>query len=316
MFFILNLICCIILESAAWASPCCARSPAVPMIVMDDDYTQINLGTSYVNAILETDDQGNSNGLALDSDRNATFRVELSRKISERFQLGAVLNYTNHYTRTGNNRDSQWGWGDSRFSVMYDSSRDKPQAGRSDQLFFFSTVTLPTGRSIYYAQSDTAADVTGDGFFTTTAGGFYLKKFKAWDTMLVSELHYSIPRQFTTPDQLKVNPGLGGSLGVGLGYSPGQGPFRVGMRVQPRLDQAKIIPQIKSQVGNSSFIFITDVALDLGLAVGERQVIIFSYIDQTLLGYSINASLNRIGVLIYQFRWPEPGADQSHGMPY
>ena len=291
--------------SQVQAAPCCARSPAVPMIVMGDNQAQINLGSGFVNVVAETDDHGVPQfGSPADSESNLTYRIDFSGLISDRLQVGLTLNYLNHSVTNDYLGNTEWGWGDTRVNVAYEFLPVWKYSEWKPQGYVFSSLTVPTGRPIYYSQSDAATDVMGDGFFTLSVGTLFTKRIEAWDGFIITELHYSLPREFSGEvETIQVKPGFGGSMGIGFGWSPGEGPVRIGMRLQPRVDQAKIVPEIRSRIGSSPIISLCDFGIDFAWMASQTQTLMLSYTDQTLIGYAINSNLNRIYALNYQFRW-------------
>ena len=289
----------------AQASACCARSSAVPILIVGDDQSQINFGIAQGKVVAETTEEGVPIfGSPDESETNITYRADVATLLSDRFQVGVSVPVVQHMISFSNRSDSGVGLGDVRVSVGYevipvwDYSKWKPQG------FIFSLVTLPSGRSVYESLSPTASDVTGNGFYSVSVGSLFLKRWDAWDTFFISEIHYSLPRTFeSNSDPLFVKPGFGASAGLGVGFSPKEGPVRLGLRIQPRYDQPRQVPSMSLGLPQGRFLSVWDTGFDVSYMVSGSDTLMVSYTDQTLLGEAINSNLNRVFAINFQHRW-------------
>jgi hypothetical protein len=270
-----------------------------------DDEAQLNFGVAVGSSVARSLSNGNTIfGSSQFSDVSRSFRMDGAILLSDRFQIGGGASLVQREVVQSSYAESAVGLGDSRISLAYEVlpvwnySQWKPQG------YIFSVVTLPTGRSIYESQNNMASDVMGNGFYSFSVGSLWLKRWTVWDTFLLEEVHYSMTRTFNyAGDVFNVSPGWGGSIGLGMGASPGGGNTRLGVRVQPRIDQARSISVESLKSGAQSHVMSCDVGMDISYLLGTTETIMFSYTDQTLLGPSMNTNLNRSFALNFQHRW-------------
>jgi hypothetical protein len=238
------------------------------------------------------------------SDIIHTIRLDGAMLLSDRVQLGVSLSLAQHNVANGEISDHAVGLGDTRISLAYELLPLWTYSAWKPQGFTFLILTLPTGRSVYEAQSTTASDVLGNGFYAASTGVIFIKQWGTWDAFLMPELHYSIPRTFSNPHySFQVHPGFGGSVAMGGGLSPSGTNSRLGLRIQPRSDQSRSIPEMTSDLKDIATTFTCDVALDLSYRLGSTDTIMVSYVDQTLLGPAANSNLNRTLGVSFQHRW-------------
>lgn len=287
-----------------WSAACCARSAAVPILIVGDDEVQFNLGMSLASVVGEASSEGIPIfGSPNTSENTKLFRIEGAFLFSDRFQAGVGLNLVNHTITRSALTDSLTGIGDLRVSLGYEILPSWTYSNWKPQGFLFSVVTFPTGRSTYESESSTAADVTGNGFYAFSVGSLFIKRWSRWDVFFVPEVHYSLPRTFySSTSSLFVEPGFGGSVGLGIGLSPGGGSFRMGFRLQPRVDQAKYAPAMDAGFYRG-FLANCDTGLDLAYLLTSNDTVMVSYTDQTLLGPAVNSNLSRVFGLNLQHRW-------------
>ncbi len=298
---ILGLIfCCLFNFQYAAAAACCARNSAVPVLIVGEDEAQFNFGMSLGAVVAEVCDEGIPVfGSPETSEINQLYRLEGALLLSDRFQVGMSLNGVNHRITKPARTDSQLGIGDTRISLGYEYLPSWTYSSWKPQGFLFSVLTFPTGRSSYEFESLTAADVTGNGFYSVSIGSLLIKRWTVWDVFMVPEVHYSLPRTFKIGE---VEPGFGGSIGFGVGMSPWEGNFRLGLRVQPRVDQSRYIAFRNSDLSRG-ILANCDTGLDIAYLVTSNDTLMISYIDQTLLGPAINSNLSRVFGLNFQHRW-------------
>jgi hypothetical protein len=282
-----------------FAAPCCSRNSSVPIVIAGDDEAQVNFGHSVgtVVAQVPTSDSPDSSQYVL------TSRLEAAFLLSDRFQAGVGLPLVyNRYT-SGAGTSSSVGIGDIKFSLAYEVMPVWSYSDWKPQGYLFSMITAPTGRSLYDSVSG-STDITGNGYFAASLGALFLKRWTLWDVFFVPEVHYGLPRHYQEEGAIHVvQPGFGGSLGLGIGYSPRGGNLRIGMRVQPRLDQTSLISGPRALDSDRGWISNCDAAIDLAYMLGSHDTIMVSYLDQTVLGYASNTTLTRSVGINYQHRW-------------
>jgi len=293
------------LSRPSWAAPCCARNSATPMLIVGDDEAQINVGTALANAVADTA----ADGIPIfhspnTSDVSQTFRLDGAVLISDRLQLGTSISVMNHSVSDFGVTDSTFALGDARLSVGYEALPAWSYSEWKPQIFLFSLVTFPTGRSKFESQKPTSSDVTGNGFYAVSVGSLVVKRWALWDMFLVPEIHYAIPRTFqTSSGSLSSMPGFGGSFGLGVGVSPGGGDLRLGVRVQPRLDQAATTTNAGITSFGAGMLSVCDTGLDASYLFNTTDTLMVSYTDQTLLGVATNLPLTRSLAINFQHRW-------------
>ncbi len=289
----------------SWGAACCARSSATPTLILGEDSAQVGVGASVGAMVAEASEDGAAIFRSPHtSDITQSFRMDGAFLLSDRWQAGLSVTMTQHRVSQSRINDSTFGMGDSRISLAYEWLPSWTYSVWRPQSYLFTTVTLPTGKSVYDSNSNLAADVTGNGFYSFSLGSIFLKRWVIWDVFFMPEVHYSLPRDFAMDSRnIRVFPGFGGSMGIGGGVSPGAGPIRLGMRIQPRLDQARLIPAVDARAQERSVLASCDVGFDLSLLIGTQDTIMVSYTDQTLLGPAMNSNLNRSLGVNFQHRW-------------
>jgi hypothetical protein len=292
----------------AWSAACCARSAAAPFLILTDDEAQLSFGVSAVDAVAHVDPEGYLSSPA-GRDFTSQFRADGAVLVSDRWQLGISAALVGRSINPSTNPDFNLGMGDTRLSFGYEVLPSWSYSVWRPQGFLFAVVSLPTGKSKYEKSDHLAgADVTGLGFYSAALGGILLKRWKNFDAFVIGEFHYSLPRTFGVgANSLAVTPGFGVSTGLGLGWSPNAGAFRLGFRLQPRVDQ---LPQERGVLSAPSpsgvgphLIANCDTGFDLSYMLGSSQTLMVSYTDQTLLGHAVNTNLNRVIAFNFQHRW-------------
>lgn len=305
-FFLIVCVLALTISDRTWASACCARNSAAPNLIVGDDRAQFNLGLAVGGVVAEATSEGAAIfGSPQASDWLRTYRLDGTILLSDRWQVGLGLAFVDHDVAQGELSDSGSSFGDTRLSLGYEFLPAWTYSPWKPQGFLFAVITLPTGRSIFEQQGLLAGDVTGNGFYSLSCGAFFLKRFGHWDTFAVSEVHYSLPRAFQDSHgfEFQAYPGFGGSAGAGGGVSPGGGAVRLGLRIQPRLDQPQLIPAFHRQDMRAEVAMTCDLGVDMSYLLNPTNTVWLSFVDQTLLGPAMNSNLNRILSVNYQHRW-------------
>ncbi len=279
-----------------------------------DDRAQLNVATSVSGVVAQV---GNSGVPRFNSQQTSemtqTLRLEGATLLTDQLQIGlGVPLVRSSFSTSSQRQESSTGLGDVRVSLGYEILPLWNYSVWRPQGYLFSVLTLPTGRSRYDSRLPTSTDITGNGFFSASLGSLWLKRWTQWDVFLVSELHYGFERSFALSDgeSLAVSPGVGGSVGLGVGFSPPAFPLRIGLRLQPRWDQTRqvsssafLTPPALTPTSLRGLVTSTDTALDLAYMLGAEDTVMASYTDQTLLGRAQNTPLNRTLSVTYQHRW-------------
>jgi hypothetical protein len=303
-FFAFILVSFPILEQAIWAAPCCARGSATPNLVVGDDEAQISFGFSHASVAAEVGDGGRPRWVSRDySEFNQNLRMDGAILISDRWQLGAGLSFVRHSISAEKEVAATTALGDSRINLGYEVLPYWNYSAWRPQGYLFTSLNIPTGTSMYNYTNPLGSDITGSGFFSLSVGSLLLKRWSQWDAFLIPEVHYAVPKRFTKDgDSQFVEPGFGGSIGLGGGFSPLESAFRFGFRIQPRFDQ----PRNGSFFQNNSkagWITSCDVGLDASMILGATDTVIVSYTDQTWIGPARYSNLNQTFAINLQHRW-------------
>jgi hypothetical protein len=295
----------ILASNNVWAAACCARSAATPILILGDDEAQINVGFSFAKVLAEPLDTGTVVWKDPDtSELNRIIKVDGATLITDRFQVGASLNLVNHRISGVGVSESRTALGDMRVSGGYEILPSWEYSIWKPQGYLFTVLTLPTGRSLYESKTPGLSDVTGNGFFSLSVGNLLMKRWSRWDTFILPEIHYSLPRSFESfGEQNKVIPGFGGSFGVGIGFSPGGGDIRLGARIQPKFDQGRKVISASSSSQTREWIMSNDLGLDMSYLLSTNDTVMLSYTDQTLIGPASSTNLNRVFAINFQHRW-------------
>lgn len=287
------------------AAPCCARSAAAPFLILGDDEMQYSIGLGSSHAVAEAADDRRTYFIPNELyDQARTLRLDGAMLLSDRAQAGLSLGMVNRSVRVYDESHSSFRLGDVRLSLGYEFLTNWTYSPWKPTGYVFSVLTLPTGRSNYDSVMPNFADVSGNGFYSLAVGGIFLKRWNTLDAFVMTEVHYSFPRVFENfTGQFQVIPGMGGSLGGGVGWSPGGGAVRLGMRVQPRVDQPRLIPSRDLVGTKKGWASSCDTGFDFSYLIGSNKTFMVSYSDQTLLGIAQNSNLNRVIGVSFQHRW-------------
>lgn len=308
---LVGLLCFSWTSQSAWSAPCCSRTAAAPFLILGDDEAQLSLGYSYSGLAAKADRDGMVSFIPSQRTESVqSVKLDGAFLISDRLQSGVSLPLVRNSLATGDLSGSSMGLGDVRLSIGYEYLTAWTYSSWKPQGYLFSVIALPTGRSSYESQSNLRTDITGNGFYSLAVGTILFKRWSLWDAFLLPEFHYSLPRTFQTSGAtLRAIPGFGGSIGIGIGYSPGGGAFRLGARVQPKLDQGLYSAQLNTPLeaqgqNRGGTIANCDTGVDLSYMVTDHNTVMMSYTDQTLLGVAMNTNLNRMLAVSFQHRMP------------
>jgi hypothetical protein len=291
--------------SSAHAASCCARSPAAPFLIVGDDKAQVNFGISSAHIVGDAAQDGsvafNSGDI---SDSIWNYRFDGAVLLSDLFQVGLSVPMVTRSVAAPGVSETSTALGDVRMSLGYEFLPSWSYSAWKPQGFLFSVLSVPTGRSLYESSLPSLADVSGNGFYAVSVGALLIKRWATVDAFFLTEGHYSFNRAFSDAGTVyTVYPGFGASAGGGIGWSPGAGRLRVGVRIHPRLDQLESVVYPGTSNRALGYRWTTDMGLDAAFLLATTDTLMLSYTDQTLIGPSQSAPLNRSLVLSYQHRW-------------
>lgn len=306
----LLLIALLSLVRSAYAAPCCGAGSAAPTILTGDDRAQLSASISHSQVIGDAPAVGlpvfRADG---DDERTQTLRIEGALLLSDRWQVGASLPLMLRSRETATlDSTSASGLGDVSLSGTYEVLPEWEYSVWKPRGYVFAQMGIPTGNSIHEstfgANDPWGLDSRGRGFYSAGGGALLLKGWGDWDSSLMLEIHRAFARTFSTFDgDLKLSPGWGGSIALGLGYSLTQLPIRMGLALSP-VYESSILTQTPSDTDSiSARQLIWNTSAQLGWLVTRSSTLSAVYTDQTLLGPARNVSLSRSVALLYQRRW-------------
>lgn len=295
LFF--SFIVIIFCQQKIFAAACCGGGSAVPSIIAGDDKAQISTSLSTTDVVINNVD---SRGIwrKWDQQQNVrTIKIEAAHIFADRWQVGLSL----PVIQRSFNDQTYSGLGDAGVSLGYEVLPEwNYSAWRPKGIGYFQVI-LPTGKSKIDSEVG-GLDSRGNGFWAFGAGTLLTKTFVQWDVFSSIEIHASLKKDIqTTNFQGKVNPGLGGNFGLGIGYNLTD--YRIGSSVTWTYEDPISMESELGTIQNGSVErFATAVASVSYLASDEWSGTI-SYSDQTLMGNPVNTSLGRGVAVQLQRRW-------------
>lgn len=293
----------------SWGGACCARSSSLPTLILGDDQFQMGVGYVIDQTVAITNEEGATEFLEAGSSQfRQVVRLDAAAMITDRLQSGMSVPLVNRNVQTPDFSGAYTGIGDLRLNLAYEFMTSWTYSSWKPQGFLYGLITVPTGRSMYESSEPMETDITGNGFASASVGTLFLKRWATWDAFILPEIHYSFSREFDATfnpagQSLVVHPGFGGSLGLGIGWSPGGGDFRLGFRLHPRVDQGVRAILSRTEYASPGVMASCDTAIDLSYMLNSSNSFMVSYTDQTLWGFAQNSPLSRLLSFNYQHRW-------------
>lgn len=295
-----------LLTAGLWApttygAACCSSNAAAPALISGDDRAQLSLSLGASAVVGDAPSVGTAIFRADgDSERLQSLRLDGAILLSDRWQAGISLPFLRHaYSRPGNNTNAT-ALGDVRATLAYEMLPERAYRPWVPKGFVFAQMVFPNAASVYEAENPGDSAGFGRGFYTAALGALFVKQWPRFDAYFLPEAHYSFARTFR--ELQTVRPGFGGSFALGVGYSPGGGNLRFGLRVQPAYNQSMQVsaPAVTTQ---TSYQLAWDTAAEASYLVADNWSLTASYTDQTLLGPAVNVSLSRGFLVGLQHRW-------------
>jgi len=162
-------------------------------------------------------------------------------------------------------------------------------------------LTLPTGRSINESQSVYQLDSRGRGFWALGVGTVLTKVLGRWDVFSNLDVHRSFNKSYSNAQsQGELQPGYGGNLALGGGYSFGSLRFG-GSLTWIYEDPVHVRGTIHSRGAAQRYATAT---LSASYLFRREWAATLAYSDQTRFGDPSNTSLGRGAAIMIQKRWP------------
>ena len=286
-----------------FGAACCGGTANIPSLISGDDSSQISTTLISSQIVAEAPVGGcikyrKSN----DQETAQTLKIDGATLLSDRWQTGFTVPITRRARTRGQNEASASGLGDISLNVGYEALPEWTYSAWRPKGVVFLTATLPTGSSIYDAKELYRIDSRGRGFYSFSAGALMLKNWGMWDASLVAEAHRPFSRTITNEaGELNLKPGWGTSGSLGVGVSPLNGDFRIGISVSPSYESPIATEGIVSGQGEKVALWTSTA--QVSYMVNDLLSMSLTYSDQTLIKASDNSALNRSFAFLMQKRW-------------
>lgn len=286
-----------LMTQKSFSAACCGGGFAAPSIIAGDDKAQLT--TSFTNTEVVVDNV-DSSGIWRKSQQHQkikTLRFEGAHIFKDRYQFGFSIPVLQR-EQFG---QTYSGLGDMAMSLGYEYLPDWNYNPYRPKGIGYLQLITPTGKS--KAESEVGGlDSRGNGFWALGFGTLLTKSWGAWDLFSNLDLHRSFSKEIDTNSlQGRLNPGLGGNLGIGVGYNLKD--YRIGSSITWTYEDPI---QVENRIGVTQDGYVerygTFVA-NVSYLVSPEWSGTFSYSDQTLFGEPINTSLGRGLALQIQRRW-------------
>lgn len=296
--WICSIVSGLFFQTQAHAAACCGGGFSAPAIISGDEKAKFSTSYSASETVVESVDTEGIWTQWGTNQRLQTLRLEAARVFWDRYQFGVSIPVL---MRSRANQ-SYSGLGDISTTLGYEVLPDWDYNPWRPKGIGFIQLTLPTGKA--KADSEVGGlDSRGNGFWALGAGGMLSKSWDALDVLLSLEVHRSFSRRFANSQlQGTLEPGTGGSLGFGGGYSWGE--FRLGSQIVWSYEDAVRTTAADGLIMNEGFVErYATASVGLSYRANDEWSGTLSYTDQTLFGSPVNTSLGRGLVLLLQRSW-------------
>lgn len=279
----------------AFAAACCGGGIAAPALIAGDERAQMtgSLLASEVRADVGTDGWWRQRP---SRERVEDLRIEGAHLLSDRWQLGASVPFVR---RVRNGRSSS-GLGDTTINAGYEFLPDWDYNPWRPKGLGYLQLTIPSGESVFEAEDAFQLSARGRGFWALGLGTLLSKVIRRYDVFTSLDVHRSFARRFANSQTRgHLEPGWGGSLGVGGGYNLGAWRFGGGLTWTYE-DPVDVRGDVRSD--GSAQRYATAV-LSAGRSFTGDWSASLNYTDQTWFGTPSNTSLSRGVMLVLQKRW-------------
>jgi hypothetical protein len=281
--------------STALGAACCGGGFATPGIIAGDDRAIFSSSLS----IGEIKSDVNANGLwkkRQQAETSETLRLDAAHVFDDRWQFGMSV----PVIKRSKGYENSSGLGDASVLLGYEYLPDWNYNPYRPKGIGFLQIVLPTGKSVYEAESIYGLDSRGRGFGAIGAGTLLTKILGKYDAFLNFEAHRAFSKsinQGSTSGTL--NPGWGGNLGLGAGYNWSR--LRLGSSITwSHEDPVSIVGTVNSSGSRQSF---ASLSLAASYLASDQWASTLTYADQTLVGQPSNTSLSRSLSFMIQRKW-------------
>lgn len=283
------------LPQVVWGAACCGGGFAAPSIISGDEKAQITTSYSLTEVTINNVD---SRGIWRKWDEKQqvmVMQLEGAHLISDRWQMGMAL----PVIQRSHFNEQHSGLGDVSVSLGYEYLTNWDYNPLKPKGIGFIQVTLPTGRS--KAESEIGGlDSRGNGFWSLGVGTLLSKTIGAFDVFGIANVRHSFSKSISGRYvQGTLQPGWGGSVGVGAGYNIKA--FRVGTSLTWFYEDPIDIEGPTTYLGSVER--YATAMFSISYLSSTQWATTVSYLDQTLFGAPINTSLGRTISVLVQKKW-------------
>ncbi len=280
-----------------FAAACCGGGSAAPSIISGDDKAQISISYSMNKVAIDNVDSSGIWRTSSEHQSIQSYKIEGAHLISDLWQAGFAI----PVIQRSKQNETYSGISDISVSASYEYLPEWNYNIYKPKGIGFFQLTIPTGKS--KADSEVGGlDSRGNGFWAIGLGTLLTKSYQEWDGFSSFEIHHSFEKKINNSNfDGTLQPGLGGTFGIGLGYNLKD--YRIGSGITWSYEDP--INSINQQnISQAGFVerYATAVA-SLSYLASDEWSGTFSYSDQTLFGNALNTSLSRGFALQIQRRW-------------
>lgn len=289
------LVLSVLVPDSAGAAACCGGSFAAPSIIAGDDRAQLTASMGVTEVKINAVD---ADGVWYDSSPHQevkSLKFEGAHIFRESWQAG----FSAPLLSRSFNGKSATGLGDLSLDLGYEALPEWDYSVYRPRGIVFLQLNLPTGPT--KMESAGGLDNRGSGFWALGVGTVLTKTFGRWDFLSSLRVHRSFAKRVTVAkSQGEAEPGFGGDLGIGAGYSP-KAAWRLAGGITWSYEDPVIFRGRETLEGGPER--YATASLSVNHMDGEEWAETISYVDQTLFGAPVNTSLG-IGVMFQvQRRW-------------
>lgn len=286
------------LPQQASGSACCGAGVFAPSIISTDDWTQLSLTTTQIDHSTFVDSDGFW-GSTAQTHTLRTTRLDIAQKINSKWQMGLTAPFASRTTDGSN-----WsGTGDLAMSVTHELVREYEFGDLHPRVHLFAQVNAPTGRSRFEASSP--GEAFGSGHWSTGIGSLLQKAMGPWDVLTVLIVRQGFAADYTSArSEGRIQPGLGGSVSLGGGYS--RAGWRIGGGITWIYESPIEVTRVQSGASSQSSTGLERAAVaNFGVSyIGDGDwTATLNVIDQQRFGAPANTLLGQGMLLQFQRRW-------------
>lgn len=290
--------------SLCLGAACCGGNATMPSILAGDDRSQLTVSAAA--GVVDGEAQPDGSVAARsDNDYESSYlmRLDAATLIADRWQVGTTIPVIRRYRSRNGSPASAAGLGDISLNLGYEFLPEWTYSSWRPKGIAFVQGSLPTGGSVYDASELYFLDSRGRGFFSLGAGTLFVKRFGSFDSLLLGEIHHSIPRTVQrSAGDARLTPGWGMSMVVGIGWSPGSGRLRLGVSATHAAEGQTVLSGAIQTISPATRSWIS--AVQASWLWDDDLTVTVVGSDNHLLGGARSTAMTRALTFLLQKRWP------------